>query len=62
MKIKGFGGVFWRTKDVEALKSWYKVALGISMEDFNGTIIAPDSDNETVFSLFKEDSEYFPKE
>lgn len=31
MKIKGFGGVFWRSKDVVSLKNWYKETLGISV-------------------------------
>jgi lactoylglutathione lyase len=62
LKIKGFGGVFWRTKDVVALSHWYKETLGISMEGWNGTIIKPDAENTTVFSFFKEDSDYFPKE
>ncbi|CAM5222519.1 Glyoxalase/fosfomycin resistance/dioxygenase domain-containing protein OS=Ureibacillus acetophenoni OX=614649 GN=SAMN05877842_102458 PE=4 SV=1 [Ureibacillus acetophenoni] len=61
MEVKGFGGVFWRTNDVEALKNWYKEVLGISMGDWNGAIFTPESENETIFSLFKEDSEYFPK-
>src|SRR5690606_19456027 len=62
MKVKGFGGVFWRTKDVHVLKEWYKETLGIEMNDWNGAIITPSQDNETIFSLFKEESEYFPKE
>lgn len=62
MKIKGFGGVFWRTKDVVSLKNWYKETLKISMDHWNGTIIKPDVDNETIFSLFKDDSDYIPKE
>ena len=51
MKIKGFGGIFLRSKDVVSLKNWYKETLGISMGDWNGTIIKPDADNETIFSL-----------
>jgi lactoylglutathione lyase len=62
MKIKGFGGVFWRTKDVVALRNWYKETLQISMDDWNGTIFKADDGNETIFSLFKEDNDYFPKE
>jgi predicted enzyme related to lactoylglutathione lyase len=62
MKMKGFGGIFLRSKDVDALKNWYKEALGMSVEDWNGTIIKPDADNETIFSFFHEDSDYFPKE
>ncbi|WP_252502796.1 VOC family protein [Sporosarcina sp. Marseille-Q4943] len=62
MKIKGFGGVFLRSKDIEKLKNWYEETLRISMGDWNGAIIKPDADNETVFSLFKEGSSYFPVE
>jgi lactoylglutathione lyase len=62
LKIKGFGGVFWRTKDVVSLKNWYKETLKIPMDDWDGTIFKRDDVNETVFSIFKEDSDYFPKE
>jgi lactoylglutathione lyase len=62
LKIKGFGGIFWRTKDVVALRNWYKETLKMSMDDWNGTIIKPEGGNETIFSLFKEESDYFPKE
>lgn len=61
MRIKGFGGVFWRSKDVLSLKNWYKEALGISMGDWNMTVIKPDVDNETIFSFFNEESDYFPE-
>ncbi|MCM3637247.1 VOC family protein [Sporosarcina luteola] len=62
MKIKGFGGVFLRSKDVDQLKNWYEETLGFSMGDWNGAIIKPDIDNETIFSLFKEENSYFPVE
>jgi hypothetical protein len=45
-----------------ALKNWYKETLGIGMEDWNGTVIKHDEDNITIFSLFKEDNDYFPKD
>ncbi|WOV89221.1 glyoxalase [Sporosarcina oncorhynchi] len=60
--VKGFGGVFWRSKDVDGLKKWYKEVLGISMEDWNGTVLKSNSDNETILSFFKESNDYFPKE
>lgn len=62
MEIVGFGGVFWRTRKMDVLKAWYKEVLGLSMEDWNGTIITPGSGNQTVFSFFSENSDYFPKE
>ncbi|MCY9661758.1 glyoxalase [Paenibacillus chondroitinus] len=60
--IKGFGGIFWRTKNVEVIKKWYSDVLKIEIGDWNGTIIQPQSDNKTIFSFFTEDSGYFPKE
>lgn len=63
MKILGFGGIFWRSKDIDSLKSWYKEVLGITMEnDWHGTVITPAKGNETVFSFFAEDNDYFPAE
>jgi glyoxylase I family protein len=62
MMIKGFGGIFWRTKNLDVLKKWYSEVLKIEMEDWNGTIIKPQSGNETIFSFFTQDDPYFPEE
>ncbi|MCM3629773.1 glyoxalase [Paenibacillus glycanilyticus] len=58
--IKGFGGIFWRTGNLEVVKKWYSEALGIEIGDWNGTVIKPQSGNETIFSFFTEDDSYFP--
>ncbi|UPM53685.1 VOC family protein [Gottfriedia acidiceleris] len=60
--IKGFGGIFWRTKNLGALKKWYSKVLNVEIENWNGTIIKPDSENETIFSFFTEEDDYFPTE
>jgi len=60
--IKGFGGVFWRTKNLEAVKKWYSDVLKLDINNWNGTMIKPKSGNETIFSFFTEDDNYFPKE
>ncbi|MFD0050559.1 VOC family protein [Actinomycetes bacterium NPDC127524] len=60
--IKGFGGVFWRTKNLDATKKWYSAVFKINIENWNGTIIKPQSGNETIFSFFAEDDSYFPEE
>ncbi|MDM5201174.1 glyoxalase [Fictibacillus enclensis] len=60
--IKGFGGIFWRTKNLEATKKWYSEVLKIDLENWNGTMIKPESGNETIFSFFTEDDSYFPTE
>ncbi|MES9684284.1 glyoxalase [Bacillus sp. AFS001701] len=60
--IKGVGGIFWRTKNLDALKKWYSKVLNVEIENWNGTIIKPDSENETIFSFFTEEDNYFPSE
>ncbi|SEG58923.1 VOC family protein [Paenibacillus sp. UNC499MF] len=60
--IKGFGGIFWRTKNMEVIKKWYSEVLKIEIGDWNGTVIKPQSGNETIFSFFSEHDSYFPTE
>ena len=60
--IKGFGGIFWRTKNLEAVKKWYSEVLQIEIDNWNGTIIKPEAGNETIFSFFTENDTYFPEE
>lgn len=60
--IKGFGGIFCRTKNVEVVKKWYSEVLKIEFEDWNGTVIKPQQGNETIFSFFAENDRYFPTE
>ncbi|MGB7998509.1 MAG: glyoxalase, partial [Anaerobacillus sp.] len=62
MLIKGFGGIFWRTKNLEEIKKWYSKVLNIEIENWNGAIVRPQSDNETIFSFFSEEDAYFPTE
>ncbi|WP_342430321.1 VOC family protein [Neobacillus sp. FSL H8-0543] len=58
--IKGFGGIFWRTKNLDVVKKWYSDVLKIDMETWNGAMIKPHSGNETIFSFFTENDNYFP--
>lgn len=60
--IKGFGGIFWRTKNLEATKKWYSDVLKIEIGDWNGTMIKSEPGHETIFSFFTEDDSYFPTE
>jgi glyoxylase I family protein len=58
--IQGFGGIFWRTKNLEVIKKWYSDVLKIEIDNWNGTVIKPQSGNETIFSFFTEEDTYFP--
>lgn len=60
--IKGFGGIFWRTKDLETVKKWYSEVLKLEFGNWNGTVIKPESGNETIFSFFTEEDGYYPTE
>jgi glyoxylase I family protein len=62
MMIKGFGGIFWRTKNLDAIKKWYGEVLKLEIDNWNGTIIKPHAESETIFSFFAEDDSYFPTE
>lgn len=65
MPVTGFGGLFFRSRDPDALSAWYKEHLGI------GTGCNSSGDGEanewfwqagggpTVFAPFKQDSDYF---
>lgn len=63
-KVTGIGGVFIKAIDPEALANWYKENLGIDFMEGNYAMFKwinekPDDPNETVFSFFKESSDYF---
>ena len=60
--IKGFGGIFWRTKNIDAIKKWYSDVLKIEIDNWNGNVIKPQLGNETIFSFFTENDNYFPIE
>lgn len=49
--IKGFGGIFWRTRNLDAVKKWYSEVLKIEIENWNGNLIKPPLGNEIIFSL-----------
>ncbi|HDR7326808.1 TPA: glyoxalase, partial [Bacillus toyonensis] len=53
---------FWRTKNIDVIKKWYSEVLKIEIENWNGTVIKPESGTETIFSFFNEDDNYFPTE
>ena len=62
-KVLGVGGVFFKSSDTEAIGNWYKEHLGLTIySDWGGTMFTPDKLPKgayTVWSPFKEDSEYF---
>ncbi len=57
-KITGIGGFFFRSKDPDALASWYEKNFGINSMSSNA--VWEQGAGPTVFAPFKADSSYFP--
>lgn len=65
-KVIGLGGVFFRCKDVEATRAWYKRALGIQIDEYGGTSFGHANSAarfpkgaRSIWAPFKGDSDYF---
>lgn len=61
-RITGFGGIFFKADDPEAISRWYREVLGIDMEKWGGALLRYDAKEHPsyiVWSPFKEDTTYF---
>jgi predicted enzyme related to lactoylglutathione lyase len=59
-KAVGFGGVFLKARDPEALGRWYAENLGIPAQDGGSLAFdGPESAGMTVFAHFPADTKYF---
>jgi predicted enzyme related to lactoylglutathione lyase len=56
-----FGGIFLRTDDPKSLYEWYVKHLGLIKGNGSYSFPAPTAHPEVVFSLFKQDNDYFPQ-
>jgi len=57
MAVTGIGGFFFRSSDPEGLAAWYLEHLGVGAPP--GVFLWPQQGGPTVFSPFKETSDYF---
>ena len=61
-RVTGIGGFFFKTKDPDYIKSWYKKHLGIPTDNYGWSFWWKDAEGKdcmTQWSPFKEDTEYF---
>ena len=61
-KALGVGGIFFKSKDPQALLAWYQKALGLPSESPDYVTFFPaamPAGSCTVFSPFKADTDYF---
>lgn len=61
-RVTGLGGFFFKTKDPDGMKSWYKKHLGIPTDNYGWTFWWKDQKGQpgsTQWSPFSEDTKYF---
>ena len=62
-RVTGIGGVFFKAKDPEKLKAWYRTHLGIESESWGAVFHWRDdprsADASTAWSVFTEETKYF---
>ena len=63
-KVTGIGGVFFKCKDPDAIKAWYKTHLGLDTDQYGTTFEWRQGDDSTKkgftqWSPFKESTDYF---
>ncbi len=61
-RVTGLGGFFFKTKDPDNTKQWYKKHLGLPVDDYGCSFWWKDNkgnDCSTQWSPFKEDTKYF---
>ena len=62
-RVTGLGGIFFKSKDVSAIKNWYRDHLGFQTTDWGATFVWGDSDSNNIcrteWSPFKDDSNYY---
>ena len=60
-KVTGFGGIFFKAHDPQALGAWYEKHLRMKIERFGGAKFAEDATRPgcTLWTPFKQDTKYF---
>jgi predicted enzyme related to lactoylglutathione lyase len=63
-KVTGLGGIFYKVKDTESHKEWYRKNLGIESDQYGGKFIWRDDNDPskkclTAWSPFSSDTRYF---
>ena len=64
-RVTGIGGIFFKARDPDALRAWYRRHLGLDIQDWGGLAFrwhdasALEEEGATVWSIFPADSTYF---
>jgi predicted enzyme related to lactoylglutathione lyase len=63
-RVTGIGGIFFKARDPQVLREWYRQRLGIPLEDWGGAVFRwqstdnPSGIGTTAFSIFEADTGY----
>jgi predicted enzyme related to lactoylglutathione lyase len=60
-RVTGIGGIFFKAKDPDKLKAWYRDHLGVPIEE-HGSVMFQAKDDPgpgTVWATFAQDTKYF---
>jgi predicted enzyme related to lactoylglutathione lyase len=64
-RVTGIGGIFFKARNPDSLRTWYRQHLGIEIEAWGGFAFkwrseqTPDGNGTTVWNIFKADTKYF---
>lgn len=68
-RVTGIGGIFFKARDVDALRDWYRRHLGLDIQEWGGIALAPAPTlaansraplaSHTTWCIFPGDSDYF---
>jgi predicted enzyme related to lactoylglutathione lyase len=64
-RVTGIGGIFFKSKDPNTLRAWYREHLGVESDGANGAAFQwreadqPDREGMTIWSAFPDDTRYF---
>ena len=68
-RVTGIGGIFFKARDAEGLRAWYRRHLGLDIQEWGGLAFAPAPTqpassrtplaSHTTWCVFPADSDYF---
>ena len=63
-RVTGIGGVFFKARDPDALREWYRRHLGIAVQPWGGAafrwnVPRPEPHGATVWTVFPSSTDYF---
>jgi catechol 2,3-dioxygenase-like lactoylglutathione lyase family enzyme len=59
-RVTGIGGIFFKARDPDALRAWYRDHLGLDIQSWGGVSFRwQDPNGVTIWSMFPSTSDYF---